>query len=343
MNKTSIEWTDYTWNPVTGCHKISQGCKNCYAEKLTNRFEKVWGHKFRDVTTHPERLNEPFATREKLKGKKVFVCDMSDLFHEDVPFEFIYSVFTRMATLPDTVFQVLTKRIDRAVEFYTWFDKKIDALGYSAELISPEFPLPNVWLGTSCEDQTTADQRIPHLLRIPAVVRFLSCEPLLGPIDICSVIRKDRFERVCAFHSTYFGDQIHWVITGGESGHNARPVHPDWVRSLRDQCAAAEVPFFFKQWGEYLPFEQTAQPPFWRNAASGYEHDGHGLNFIDPQTGEAGKWKGHRWFDPMDAITICMETNERDCDWLKVGKGKSGNMLDGKHHREFPQTIPAQP
>lgn len=313
MNRTKIEWTDYTWNPVTGCTKVSQGCKNCYAETLTKRFGAHWGKQsFRDVTAHPERLNEPVELGKRLHGKKVFVCDMSDLFHEDVPFIFILAVFDVMKKCYKTTFQVLTKRIDRA-----------HALLAHLRL---DYEIPkNMWIGTSCEDQKTADERIPLLLRVPSTVRFVSCEPLLGPIDLNQV------QRSYPSNST-----IAWVIAGGESGHNARPMHPDWLRSLRDQCAENKVPFFFKQWGEYMPFERDAQPPFYRCSATGMAYDGHGMNHIDPETSEAGRWMGGRWYDPMDAIGLCIETDSHDCTWLKLGKHKTGHKLDGKTHLEFP-------
>lgn len=294
MNKTQIEWTDYTWNPVTGCHKVSQGCKNCYAETLTVRFGKQWGMKsFRDVQIHPERVNEPVEMGEKIKEKKVFACDMSDLFHESVPFEFIVSVFQTMALCPDTIFQVLTKRVGIALEFFNWVQRngKFPANDwfFPEDKISPR--INNVWFGVSCEDQSTADERIPLLLQIPAAVRFLSCEPLLGKIDISKYLK----------HPTYYSlrDGIHWVIAGGESGHGARPMHPDWVRSLRDQCESVNVPFFFKQWGHYVPHSEV----------------------IDGQiSGET------KYITTRDGYAF-----------FKLGKTKSGNLLDGKRYLEFPK------
>lgn len=229
MNKTTIEWTDYTWNPVTGCTKVSQGCKHCYAETLYKRFGKTFGHEFTHVTLHPERLNEPLLMSKKLHGKKVFVCDMSDLFHVDVPDQFIDEVFNQFRTCPNTTFQVLTKRTLRMHNFIR------------SRIRHGHFVQANVILGASCEDQSTFNERSVAiaLLHYAGWKTFLSLEPLLGPIEL-------------------FMDGLHefsfdWIIAGGESGHGARPMHPDWVRSLRDQCASANVPFFFKQWGAWWP------------------------------------------------------------------------------------------
>lgn len=302
MNKTTIEWTDFTWNPVTGCDKISQGCKYCYASVMAKRF---WGdRKFTDVQTHKDRLKEPLRFRTKWAGKRVFVCSMSDLFHEDVPFEFIYSVFTRMAMCRETTFQIPTKRIARAVEFYNCLEQRIMDLGYNAELLFSDWPIPNVWIGTSCEDQATADARIPLLLQIPAAVRFLSCEPLIGPLDLIQPLgypipgTKD------------YAPPIQWVICGGESGHGARPMHPDWVRLLRDQCHRAEVPFFFKQWGEYLPYDESGM--FYVSSADNETHKEVGFGIK--------KW--------MPLLDVAFE---------KMGKSKSGNLLDGVQHLAFPK------
>lgn len=319
MNKTKIEWTDYTWNPVTGCHKVSRGCKHCYAETLTTRFGKAWGKQsFRHVETHPDRLNEPVAMGTKLHGKKVFVCDMSDLFHKDVPFEFIALVYAKMIDCPDTIFQVLTKQPMRMIEFF-------DFLKLYPNLPPVTDYMKNIWHGVSIEDQITANERIPLLLQVPSSVHFLSCEPLLEKINLQQSVKN-----IPSFRF------IDWVIVGGESGHGAQPLHPDWVRSLRDQCKDISVPFFFKQWGEYVPYEPTAQPPFYRNCATTMEYDGHIMNHIDPETSEAGKFDGYRWYDPMDTISLCMETDSDACTFLRTGKAEAGNFLDGKQHLEFP-------
>jgi len=221
MNKSSIEWTDKTWNPVTGCTKVSQGCKNCYAEAMFNRFEKQWG-KFTNVQCHEDRLHQPSKIK---KPSKIFVNSMSDLFHEDVPFEFVYKVFSVMSDHPQHIFQVLTKRPERAKDFF----------GHLARISWPFNQLKHIWIGTSIEDQKTANLRIPILLDVPMPVKFLSCEPLLGAIDF----------------SGFDFKKIDWVIVGGESGSFARPLNPEWVRSIRKQCRHANIPFFFKQWGKF--------------------------------------------------------------------------------------------
>jgi protein gp37 len=285
MNKTSIEWTDFTWNPVTGCHKISPGCKNCYAETITTRFASTWGvNSFRDVITHPERLEEPGKNAKKWAGKKVFVCSMSDLFHEDVSDFFILQVMQAIQQLPNTIFQIPTKRPERALE---WFN----------QTKSVRIQLDNLWIGVSCEDQITANERIPYLLKIPAKVRFLSCEPLLGPIELRKV---DQYKN---FWLDGYAEcpSIDWVIVGGESGHQARPMHPDWARSLRDQCRSARVPFFFKQWGEWIDNQNMPRE----------------LINIDYKKSVFG----NGYFQT---------------DMWKAGKSKTGNLLDGVQHLNFP-------
>jgi protein gp37 len=219
--RTGIAWTDTTWNPVTGCTKVSEGCRNCYASAIAGRF---WGaREFTDVRTHADRLDAPLRWR---KPRRVFVNSMSDLFHDAVPDEFIGRVFAVMGRAPQHTFQILTKRPERMQRFCDW----------NRRTGNP--PLRNVWLGVSCEDQETADERVPLLLQVPAAVRFLSCEPLLGPIDL-------RLRMEPQVH--HAPNQVDWVIVGGESGRGFRPMDLDWARSLREQCAAASVPFFFKQ------------------------------------------------------------------------------------------------
>jgi protein gp37 len=205
---TNIEWTERTWNPVTGCSKVSQGCKHCYAERLADRF---WGDRpFTEVRCHPERLSHPQSIR---KGSMFFVNSMSYLFHPDVPDEFIRDVFNVMRDCPRHTFQVLTKRSERLAQ------------------LGPQLPWPgNVWMGVSVEDARVIE-RVAHLKAVPAAVRFLSLEPLIGRLDDLAL------------------DGLHWVIVGGESGPGARPMKASWVKSIRRQCRAANVPFFFKQWG----------------------------------------------------------------------------------------------
>ena len=328
MSKTKIEWTDRVWNPVTGCTKVSQGCKNCYAETIAKRF---WGDRlFSDVQCHPDRLSQPERWR---KPAKVFVNSMSDLFHEQVSDHFIDHVFNIMAGC-DHTFQILTKRPERMMEYMTRI----------SQVAKIDYAWPNVWLGVSVEDQATADERIPLLLQTPAAVRFVSCEPLLGPVDlnkkfICPECGGAGFEDsvYCSFCT---GAQaispiyrLDWVICGGESGPHARPMHPDWASSLRDQCQAAGVPFFFKQWGTWLPvcpqypendddepnlddLDLTAHRICFGNKGTLYSED-RGL--------KPDYWCGYQpdpWQNP----------------WFfeKVGKKAAGRTLGGRTWDEFP-------
>lgn len=210
---THIEWTEYTWNPVTGCTKVSEGCRNCYAAKMAVRLKAMNNPRYKDgfnVTLHHDLIELPLKWKQP---KRVFVNSMSDLFHKDVPLDFIQKVFNVMEQAHWHTFQILTKRPERLVE------------------LAPLLNWPsNVWQGVSVEDMRVVN-RIDHLREVPAQVRFLSIEPLIGPINDLNL------------------DGIHWVIVGGESGPGARPMKEEWVQSIRDQCLAQEVPFFFKQWG----------------------------------------------------------------------------------------------
>ena len=273
---TSIEWTDRTWNPVTGCTKVSAGCKNCYAEGVANRFwakncPPVAGRsrRFTDVQCHPDRLDEPLRWR---KPCRVFVNSMSDLFHDDVPDEFIDHVFAVMALAPQHTFQVLTKRPERMRLYMEnelpmrWL--RTDSWNRAAQKIDPARcfdasrevfvnPLPNVWLGVSVEDQRAADERIPLLFQTPAAVRFLSCEPLIGPVAVGRWLHESHCDAsndaspcLCVPKGNRFAeDRIDWVIVGGESGPGARPCDVAWVRSIVEQCRAAGVPAFVEQLG----------------------------------------------------------------------------------------------
>jgi protein gp37 len=243
---TGIEWTDETWNPVTGCDKVSPGCDHCYAETIAHRFDgtPAYPNGFK-VTLHPERLERPLHwTRPRM----VFVNSMSDMFHADIPDEYITRVFAVMALAPQHTFQILTKRHARMKSLLTSDAFKVAVFDAAWNLrpgpLLTSWPLPNVWLGVSAEDQRWANLRIPALLHTPAAIRFVSAEPLLGPIDLASpgLLALDEFDL-----------GINWVIVGGESGNGARPMAPDWVRSLRDQCDDAGVAFFFKQWGGRSP------------------------------------------------------------------------------------------
>ena len=211
---SSIEWTEATWNPVTGCSKVSPGCAHCYAETFAERFRGVPGHPYErgfDLQLRPERLEQPL---EWTQPRMIFVNSMSDLFHEDVPEQFIESVLGVMAEAHWHTFQILTKRSERLAQ------------------LAPRLSWPdNVWMGVSVENQRWTC-RIDDLRKVPAKLRFLSCEPLLGPLRLD--VRG-----------------IHWVIVGGESGARARPMKAEWGREIQQQCQEAGVPFFFKQWGAY--------------------------------------------------------------------------------------------
>jgi len=212
-NQSSIEWTDVTWNSVTGCSKVSPGCKNCYAERLALRLKAMGNPRYKnefEVTLHSDQLTLPLRWR---RPKKIFVNSMSDLFHEKVPDEFIFQMFEVMKKADWHLFQILTKRADRLEE------------------MAPYLPWPkNVWQGVSVENAEYIE-RVDSLIKVPSAIRFISVEPLLGPIPKLPL------------------KEISWVIIGGESGPGARPMQKDWVISIRDQCQRNHVPFFFKQWG----------------------------------------------------------------------------------------------
>lgn len=210
---SNIEWTEATWNPVTGCTKISEGCRNCYAARMAERLHAMGNSRYQNgfaLTLHYDLLNLPLTWKTP---RKIFVNSMSDLFHKDIPFDFIEAVFHTMEKAHWHTFQILTKRSDRLLE------------------LSERLPWPrNVWQGVSVEDSRVL-HRIEHLRQVPAQVRFLSIEPLIGPLPDLDLTG------------------IHWVIVGGESGPGARPMRPEWVRAIRDQCVQKGVAFFFKQWG----------------------------------------------------------------------------------------------
>lgn len=341
-DKTSIEWTDATWNPITGCSVVSPGCTNCYAMRLAgtrlrnqpSRAGLTIDSKAGPVWSGEVRFNER-AVLQPLSWKQprmIFVCAHGDLFHESVPDAWIDQVFAVMALAPQHTFQVLTKRSDRMRSYladlrvvrriYELVSDKVIEERYRVVLIAPgmedpglaknfprihleTWPLPNVWLGVSVEDQRRADKRIPDLLATPAAIRWISVEPLLGPID---------FYRTSATmpstdHPWKNGpilQGIHWIVAGGESGPSARPMHPAWARALRDQCAAADVPFLLKQWGEFRPCTKREL--------------GHACGATKVETAGA---------DPAFL--------------LKVGKKRAGRELDGVIHDAFPalREVPA--
>ena len=235
MNRTAIEYLDYTWNPVTGCIPVSAGCEHCWARREHER--GIFGKQgFSEIQLHILRLDEPLRRK---KPARIGVCFMGDLFHEQVPDKFIDQVFAVTVRCSQDVFLILTKRPQRMMDYFSGYPDSprtrfLAAEAYGHARTEIEWPLPNVWLCVSVEDQATAEERIPLLLQTPATVRWISIEPMLGPV---------KFDPVCDITGTL---GIDWVVVGGESGPGARPVHPDWVRSVRDQCRAAGVPFYFK-------------------------------------------------------------------------------------------------
>ncbi|WP_431840670.1 DUF5131 family protein [Gordonia hongkongensis] len=315
---TRIEWTDETWNPVTGCTKVSPGCDHCYAETLAERFRGTPGHYFEDgfdVQLRENKLTEPLRWR---KPRKVFVNSMSDLFHDAVPDDYIAQVFAVMGMARHHTFQVLTKRHGRmrsllgSEDFQTRVGQFRYRLGDSepaADDQSWSWPLPNVWLGVSTENQQWADIRIPALLDTPAAVRFVSAEPLLGPIKL----RRD----------WGYGPGIDWIIVGGESGRGARPMHPDWARGLRDHRDVVGAAFLFKQWGEWSPLATEGR----RTDSLVMTDDGNtyragDLDWPDgPRRGEA-----YRADFPHHHPTYL----------YRVGKKAAGRELDGRTWDEYP-------
>jgi protein gp37 len=307
------------WNPITGCsHAGSLGCDNCYAEAMSKRFGWHWG----SPVFHPERLEIPLRWR---KPRTIFVCSMSDLFHEQVEFTSILHVLRVMYECPQHTFLVLTKRPERLIQL-EW-----DSM---LKLASPNtedgVELPNLWLGVTVCNQQEADEKIPLLLQIPAAKRFVSIEPMLGAIDLLRIgktdvgsipwnVLKGEYKRLSLFDGScelIHTEKLDWVICGGESGSKARPVHPDWVRSLRDQCVAADVPFFFKQWGEWITVED-----WWEK----------------PLSGHSECWLTTKGKMTTDGITATDEDFLGCENMLRVGKKLAGNLLDGKVWEQMPE------
>lgn len=349
-DKTKIEWTEATWNPIRGCTVVSEGCRNCYAMAVATRFSDAgqayeglayrnasgahWTGKVRLVEEH---LEDPLRWK---RARRIFVNSMSDLFHQSIPDDWIDRVFAVMALTPQHTFQILTKRPER-MKLYTaaLSGDRLLRTAFETGLVTPRadhieayagiiagqsWPLSNVWLGVSVENQETADKRIPLLLETPAAVRWISAEPLLGPIDlhqftfqfsVCQVpsdgttvqaLRQMLHAAGKELARTQGSDLLDWVVVGGESGPGARPMHPDWVRSLRDQCVAAGVPLFFKQWGEYTlgSYLDGNKPATVRMNAQG-------------QRPSKPSFNGYEWFK-------------------RVGKKEAGRRLDGREWSEYP-------
>lgn len=369
------------------CEKVSPGCANCYAERMNMRNLPNRGtglpytRSSRDKVTieiHEKTLIQPLKWR---KPRKVFVGSQTDLFAPFVPFELIDQVFAVMVTGDRNTYQVLTKRPDRMSEYFETRrpDRDIDTLppqwlhwcndvqdetgrnlttryGRKDRFGRRFWPLDNIWLGCSVENQEQAEARIHHLLRCPAAVRFLSCEPLLGPVDLtrikvgewdCDALAGQWWREMwsgspdeppeCQHES---GPGIDWVIVGGESGPDARPMHPDWARSIRDQCQASGVPFFFKQWGEFLP-------------AAVFDDEGFagGRAFDDPQGGRSSatmRIPSRKAF--QTGKTVLMKAGDARGDGImldddtfasRVGKKAAGRTLDGREWSEFPEPAAA--
>ncbi|HZS84191.1 MAG TPA: phage Gp37/Gp68 family protein [Stellaceae bacterium] len=360
MAETSlIEWTDATWNPVTGCSVVSPGCTNCYAMRLAGG--RLARHPSRAGLTDASKAGPVWNGRVQLnegwldqplrwtRPRRIFVCAHGDLFHEGVPDAWIDRVFAVMALAPHHTFQVLTKRAARMRDYVTDFvngerhvfgEARAFATACELDQVLPEAadtlrPLSNVWLGVSAEDQARADERVPQLLRTPAALRFVSAEPLLGPIALRRLCaeRKGLYEsfidapcgrlleinaatgqRTIDMPTPYPG--LDWVIAGGESGPGARPMHPDWARQIRDDCAAAGVPFFFKQWGEWAPDHQLG-------------------GGVGDSTCAVWAIDGWRYFPSLDAVPDCSAS--LDDRLYRVGKKAAGRLLDGRTHDAMPE------
>jgi protein gp37 len=360
---SKIEWTDTTWNPSTGCDKVSPGCGiarpgsndeatgqtgGCYAMSLAKRLKAMGSEKYQNdgdprtsgpgfgVTAHPDVVTAPLSWR---KPRKVFVNSMSDLFHDDIPDAFIARVFAVMAATPQHTYQVLTKRHGRMRSLLSakWFPELVttwarrDGVRPSTPLV--QLPAPNIWLGVSVEDQKWADVRIPALLDTPASVRFISAEPLLGPVDLAQLATHSRgpvahwegrdqinaLTGVPRDPSWTSRPGIDWVIVGGESGPGSRPMHPDWVRTLRDQCTAAGTAFFFKQFGAWAP------------ESAWLHRDSAPAAFLDVDGRFRPLVNGKPTVAPMargQAITV-----------RQIGKKQAGRTLDGRTWDEFPQPV----
>ncbi len=360
-DNSAIEWTTSTWNPTVGCAKVSPGCDDCYAIRTAARFQASpayagtvhRGQSGLDwtgtVNSLADRLDAPLHW---VKSRRIFVDSMSDLFHGDVTDEFIAQVFAVMALTPQHTYQLLTKRHGRMRSLLSApsFPQQVTR----ALLTEPRFargswpvpsggvpwPLPNVWLGVSVEDQKRADLRIPALLDTPAAVRWISAEPLLGPVNLefihyfesdcggCSGLVSPAHEPACGTEpGPHWG--LDWVVCGGESGPGARPMHPAWAQSLRDECADAKVPFFFKQWGNWAPAPWHGEGGATHAFTASMDDTGmrHFLRLSHgPTSGE------------RDLTTPAGAQGMR-----QVGKKAAGRLLDGRTWDDYPAVHTAQP
>lgn len=383
-DKTGIEWTDATWNPIVGCSIVSKGCTNCYAMQVAHRMERIFDatldpttpnipHRYRALT-QPSKAGPVWTGRINIapdhiitqplrwtRPRRIFVNSMSDLFHENVSTDWIDKIFAVMALTPQHTYQILTKRPERMAEYLRKSSARTSAIAEAtiempgtADLVwenvedtadLKNWPLPNVWLGVSVEDQETANERIPWLLNTTAAIRFVSCEPLLEPVDlgrICLVKQKAGSDRAGIHINALAGKYVEsgleytgewdvnttleelpqlkldWVIVGGESGKDARPMHPDWARAIRDQCAEADVPFFFKQWGEWAPGECEK---------------GFSLRTLQAATLYSSGWDILK-ITPKEAETLHRDDSP---DLWRFGKRNVYNCLDGIYHTAYPE------
>lgn len=325
---TEISWCDATFNPWWGCLKVSPGCQHCYAETWANRYgHNIWG----PAKTTGRRLfgdehwkgPRKWNTKAEKEGRRlrVFCSSMADVFEDHPAVEGERRrLFELILDTPHLDWLLLTKR-----------PENIEPMLRAMQVLKRDnvwdhlWPhrFPNVWLGTSIESQEQADKRIPELLRIPAAVRFLSCEPLIGPVNITDQPWWDWRYTYDFYPPGMMRRPIDWVICGGESGPKARPMNPEWARALRDQCQVAGVAYHFKQWGEWEPYEEDAQPPFWQDT-KGNLYDGHGLDILDPETGGMGRG----WHE---------DSLEGAAAYRRVGKKAAGRLLDGRTWDEFPR------
>lgn len=307
---TRIEWADHTFNPWIGCTKVSPACDHCYAETLaTARLGVAWGSHAERRRTAPSTWRQPLAwnRRAEREGRRfrVFCASLADVFDNQASEDWRVELWRLIRATPHLDWLLLTKRPQNIAKMLP------SDLDHGRGNGWQNGPWPNVWLGTTVENQAEAYRRIPHLLAVPATIRFLSCEPLLEAIDLSSI--QARSEDGCLFG----GSRIDWVIAGGESGPKARPSHPDWFRSLRDQCQGAGVPFFFKQWGEWAPGENPDRAQTRTEIAAWWQENEWDIEPITPKVGQE------------------MHIDDSPDVW-RLGKKAAGALLDGREWREAP-------
>ena len=338
--KTNIQWTDATISPWDGCTKVGPGCDHCYAEVIADkRFHIVkWG------VGQPRKKRETFAGNAmKLERKavrearqlKVFIS-MCDPFDNEVPDEWRADLFALIRATPNLTWQLLTKRIGNAKKM---IDRVISTLDIGHDPAFAAWPWPNVWIGATVVNQEEADRDVPKLLDVPAAKRFVSIEPMLGPIDLKRITTKTLYPSLEAIfvrerNALYSGDNdgLDWVICGGESGKDARPMHPDWARSLRDQCVNAGVPYFFKQWGEYVPAAWFDGPDSLgddEECCFDPEKEPHAFIANDGRQWDTNG--GRYMYPPLPLGHWCL--------MRRVGTKAAGNLLDGKAWQQFPDSV----